>query len=107
VTNNQTGIIAAVGGGTLDHVVANQNTQEGVRVGDRIGVTAVDTIADDNGTGFAILSFRSSLSLAHSTATGNGTGVNVIAGSAISFGDNHIHGNGTDVKGTLTKVGTQ
>jgi hypothetical protein len=31
----------------------------------------------------------------------------VPGGTAISFGDNHIKGNGTDVIGTLINVGTQ
>jgi hypothetical protein len=52
---------------------------------------------------------EASLSVASSTIEGNGTGINLEAPeSATSFGDNHIKGNGTDVKGgTLTNIGTQ
>jgi hypothetical protein len=49
------------------------------------------------------------LFLAHSTVVGNTVGINISnGGSATSFGDNHIKGNGTDVKGgALKNVGTQ
>ena len=105
VTNNQTGIALDRALGTLDHVIANLN-QDGV-FADRGTITAVDTIASYNsGAGFTA-GLGASLLLARSTAT---TGVLISGGSVISFGDNHIHNNGTDVNpasGTLTNVGTQ
>jgi hypothetical protein len=88
VSRNSNGIILAVGSG---------------------GITAVETIASNNvGDGFG-LQLGGVLMLAHSSATGNGTGVNnqIGRGTVTSFGDNHIHGNGTDIHGTLIKVGTQ
>jgi hypothetical protein len=50
------------------------------------------------------------LKIGHSTVIGNAVGLRINTLSpcaAISFGDNHIKGNGTDVQGTLTNVGTQ
>jgi Right handed beta helix region len=110
VTNNETGIRASFAQGTLDHVRAFENS-DGVVVSNFAIVTAVDTVVSNNsGNGFDIAGPRAAFLLAHSTATNNGTGVFIftgLEGTAESFGDNHIAGNGTDVKGTLTKVGTQ
>jgi hypothetical protein len=110
-TQNGTGILITGGVGTLDHVVADLN-QTGVDVvGDHIinDVTAVDSIASNNAlNGFVTENRGVTLRLARTTATQNGTGVNVKTGNTvISFGDKHIAGNGTDVIGTLTKIGTQ
>ena len=81
------------------------NTDFGVAIA-KGNVAAVDTVAEKNGTGFSVS--EAGLFLAHSTAIGNGIGVSIPPNaSATSFGDNHISGNGTDVKGTLTKIGTQ
>jgi hypothetical protein len=44
--------------------------------------------------------------LVQSTATDNGTGVFVNT-DAESAGNNYIHGNGTNVAGFITPVGTQ
>ena len=106
VTNNKTGFVVGLWEGTLDHVIVSQN-QNGLLVS-RAAITAVDTIVSDNlGTGFDVNGSVSFL-LAHSTVTRNGTGVSAFfQASAFSFGDNHIKGNGTDVMGTLTKIGTQ
>jgi hypothetical protein len=109
VTNNGDGVSAQTfSGGTLDHVVAYGNKGRGVGAIKSV-ITAVDTIANNNGTGFFVANLpgTTSLFLARSTAIGNGIGVSVGSAPATSFGDNHIKGNGTDVQGTLTNVGTQ
>jgi Periplasmic copper-binding protein (NosD) len=109
VTNNQTGIDVGLAAGTLDHVTLSNNATGVVLEtpsphAPPASVTAVNTIAESNGTGFAVSGF-SNLSLARSTVIGNVVG---IRGSATSFGDNHIKGNRTDVQGgTLTNVGRQ
>ncbi|HTV34397.1 MAG TPA: right-handed parallel beta-helix repeat-containing protein [Methylocella sp.] len=105
VTNNQVGINIGFAGGTLDHVIANLNSSTGVQVADRGIVTAVDTIANDNGgSGFVVTGLRGILTLAHSTALGNnGSDVVIKTGlstSVTSFGDNHIG----SVSGNLTQV---
>jgi hypothetical protein len=107
VTNNKIGIEAVTSVADLNHVIVSFNTNVGVISTRGSAVRAVDTIADNNGDGFDVGS--GGLFLAHSTASGNAVGINILGGgSATSFGDNHIKGNGTDVKGgTLTNVGTQ
>jgi len=109
VTNNGDGVSAQTfSGGTLDHVVAYGNKGRGVGAIKSV-ITAVDTIANNNGTGFSVANLPgiTSLFLARSTAIGNSVGVSVGSAPGTSFGDNHIKGNGTDVQGTLTNVGTQ
>jgi hypothetical protein len=101
--------------GTLDHVSANKNgfgmfvDSLGASGGDF--VTAVNSAATNNtNIGFAaqrnVTQKNGVLRLAHSVATGNGTGVEIdVNGTVFSFGDNDIHGNSiTDVRGTLTPV---
>jgi hypothetical protein len=108
VTNNGDGISAeTLSGGTLDHVVAYGNSRGVAAV--KSVITAVDTIANNNGTGFSVANLPgiTSLFLARSTAIGNSVGVSVGSAPGTSFGDNHIKGNGTDVQGTLTNIGTQ
>jgi hypothetical protein len=109
VTNNGTGISAvSLSGGTLIRVVAYGNIGAGVHAVKSV-ITAVDTIANNNGTGFELLNLPGpTLFLARSTAIGNTIGVSIGGGAtATSFGDNHIKGNGTDIQGPLTNVGTQ
>jgi len=99
--------------GTLDHVVMSRNGQGGLcncpfdaSVGSN--VTAVESTASNSiaGSGFAVA--RAFLQLAHSTAVLNHVGVDVVApATAITFGDNHINENDTNVSGVLTAVGTQ
>jgi hypothetical protein len=93
--------------GTLDHVFVTENGN-GVFVGARATVLAVNSTAADNASvGFDVFN-GGILRLAHSAVTGNLQGVIVVAGSmAESAGNNVIRGNGTDVEGTLTNVGTQ
>src|SRR5262249_6180453 len=105
------GFGAGIGGGgisvALDDVVLSFN-QAGVSF-DIGTVEAIDTIAVQNGTGFEV-GPEGTLFLAHSSAIGNTTGVDLSLvtvhaprGTGTSFGDNHIKGNITDVKGgTLT-----
>ncbi len=73
-----------------------------------IGVqgTVVDSVAANNtGTGIST-GGGSYFQLARTTVAGNGTGV--AAGNVgVSFGDNHIYGNGTNLIGTLTNLGSQ
>jgi hypothetical protein len=89
------------------------------------GLRPVQQAASDNGTGFSVGGFLGPFAFVRSTITGlfiggasasfasstienNGTGINNPSGSnVISFDDNHIKLNGTDVKGTITNVGTQ
>jgi hypothetical protein len=109
VTNNGIGINATSDGLSnfeLNHVTASRNRVAGVAILSA-NVTAVDTVANKNGTGFSVGQGR--LFLAHSTVVGNGAGIDIRAlGLAVSSGDIHIRANGTDVRGgTLTRVGTQ
>ncbi len=109
--NDSAGIVVVPRGagsvqGTLDHISANKNS-EGIVVagfgGVPADVTAVDSIATNNTDVGFVAQTRGVLRLAHSAATGNNTGVS--AGSTVeSFGDNDIHGNITDISGTLTPV---
>jgi hypothetical protein len=70
-------------------------------------VVAVESLAiNNNGTGFSA-GPNGVLRLSRSAAFGNGTGVFVASGvTAESAGTNFIRGNGTDISGTLTNVGT-
>jgi nitrous oxidase accessory protein NosD len=70
-------------------------------------VTAVDSKANINGTGFRVEQ-RSILRLGHSAATRNRTGINVgAAATAVSLADNDFNGNTQDVIGTLTTLGNR
>jgi hypothetical protein len=83
IKDNGTGIFMVHASGTLNHVRVYSNT-----------------------TG--VLDSEASLLVGGSSIESNGTGIAIEGGTATSFGDNHIKGNGTDVKfGTLTNVGTQ
>jgi len=74
--------------GNLVHVVASMNTDFGVAIA-KGNVAAVDTVAEKNGTGFSVS--EAGLFLAHSTAIGNKTGVNILnLGSAVSFGERSL-----------------
>jgi hypothetical protein len=85
--------------------LANKNGN-GIEVTSGATVLAVNSTAADNGnTGFNLGDVGSVLRLAHSAATGNGTGFFVGAGTAESDGNNFINGNGADVSGTLSKFG--
>lgn len=70
-------------------------------------VVAVESLAiNNNGTGFSA-GPSGTLRLSRSVAFGNGTGVSVSSGAtAESAGTNFIRGNGTDISGTRTNVGT-
>lgn len=109
ISRNNTGISVLRAGATLDHVLLSGNKTSGVAAG-LASLTVVDTTATGNGDGFTIGSTVSSF--ARSTITANTVGIDFGSppgpGNAISFGNNHIKGNVTDVKGgTLTNVGTQ
>ena len=106
VTNNGTGISASFTATIFDHVVVHKNTF-GVSIG-RAGGTFVDTIVSNNNQVGIVVS-EGTILLGHSTVTENGTGIAVgpPGAQATSSGDNLIYNNGTNVSGTLTKVGTQ
>jgi hypothetical protein len=99
--------------GTLDHVSMNKNGGDGLVIdggftSGSVGVRSVESMANDNGIAGFVVGARAVLWLAHSAATGNNTGVSIaLFTQVISFGDNHIRGNNSDVSGTLTNVGTQ
>jgi hypothetical protein len=114
VTNNQDGItVNPFTVATLDHVVLSFNKGVGASAhgtsGGAASITAVDTVATQNGTGFSLSGRFANLFLAHSTVIGNAVGIDISGPTGgASFGDNHIKFNGTDVQGgTLTNVGTQ
>jgi hypothetical protein len=93
--------------GTLDHVTANKNGN-GIEVSGATVLAVNSTAADNDVTGFNVGDVGTVLRLAHSAATGNGTGFFVGAGTAESAGNNFIRGNGVNVfQGPLTKIGTQ
>ena len=92
--------------GVLDHVVASRS-DTGISIqtsGGGVGVTAVDSVASNNVTGFFVGS-GTTLHLNHSTATSNSFGISV-NGTARSAGNNFINGNTTNVSGTLSNDGT-
>jgi hypothetical protein len=112
VSGNNVGVSASSQGagtdqGTLDNVSVEENGH-GIFVGAHANVLAVNSAVNDNATnGFDVFN-GGVLRLTHSAVTGNLQGVIVVAGSmAESAGNNVIRGNGTDVDGTLTNVGTQ
>src|ERR1700730_12072320 len=99
--------------GTLDHVLASNNRLSGIctcsffKTSGAANVAGIKSIASNsiNGVGFDVN--NGFLQLAHSTAIQNHIGVRVLGnGTAISFGDNHINENDTNVSATLTNVGT-
>ncbi|MDQ6867223.1 MAG: right-handed parallel beta-helix repeat-containing protein [Pseudomonadota bacterium] len=116
VSDNGTGINVFTQGtgtakGTLEHVSAHRNGG-GIDVAGLAKVLAVDSTAANNTFEGFFVGSQAVLRLAHSAATGNGTGVRIDTGAtAESAGDNFIAGNGfgTDVipPGTLKNVHTQ
>jgi hypothetical protein len=108
--NFGTGIgIAGAGQSSLVNVLIKNTivTNNSIGLG-LIGVkgAVVDSVAANNtGTGIST-GGGSFFQLAHTTVAGNGTGV-TIGNVGVSFGDNHIYGNGTDLIGTLKNVGTR
>ncbi len=109
ITQNDIGIWLLRASARLDHVLLSGNKTSGVQAG-QAGLIVVDTTATGNGDGFTLNG--AGASFARSTIEANRVGINFTyppsPASAISFGDNHIKNNGTDVRGgTLTNVGTQ
>lgn len=110
VTNNNVGINLGDVNGTVDHVIASDNST-GIALGAG-SHKVVDTVITDNfGAGLRVFP-GANVFLAHSTASGNGTGVEISLAYVTSFGDNHIKGNGKDVVASppgagLVNVGTQ
>lgn len=94
--------------GTLDQVSMNQNGNGLTITGAGTTVLVVDSSATNNGQGCGV-GTGAILRLAHSSVTGNGTGVRTPAGGGIaeSFGDNFIASNVIDVDGSLVPVQPQ
>jgi hypothetical protein len=93
--------------GVLDQVAMNRNGNGLIASGSTAVFLAVDSSAANNAQGFGA-GAGAILRLAHSSVTGNSTGVRVVNGAiAESLGDNFIAGNGIDVDGTLTPVPPQ
>jgi hypothetical protein len=93
--------------GALDHVSMNENST-GLEAGGLGSVLVANSTASDNAnTGILVRS--GAARLYHSAVTGNtGNGISVDpSAAAISAGNNIIRGNGNDVRGSLTEVGTQ
>jgi Right handed beta helix region len=98
--------------GIVERVLANKNSRTGIALLQGADVTVVDSVANNNSfSGFQVTGDTGALRIAHSTATQNAIGVLVgtLFVQAVSFGDNHINGNTTDISppGNLIKVGTQ
>ena len=67
--------------------------------------TVSDSIASNNENGFYTGTITSTLIVSGSTASNNSSyGFRHINGSFISLGNNSVHGNGTDVIGTITSA---
>jgi Right handed beta helix region len=81
--DNILGVAAANINMTISNSVLSNNSNSGLRI--------------DGGTTW----------LAKTVISGNGFGVNVLAGTVNSYGDNYIRNNGTPVSGSLTPVTTQ
>jgi hypothetical protein len=98
--------------GTVDHVLASNNKLSGIcacpfLANVAANVTVVDTVASNSITGDGFAVDQGFLQLAHSTAVLNHIGVHVLSGTVVSFGDNHINENDTNVFGTVLSVGTR
>jgi hypothetical protein len=104
---------SAVVKGVLGKVTTNTNNNgilvdRGHTTGASLTVTIDDSVSFVNNFGIQSMSMpghaATSVFLARSTVTGNGTGVFIIGGTVFTYGDNDINGNITDVSGTLTPV---
>jgi hypothetical protein len=107
-SDNFTGIIVAPSGGaniqaTLNRITANNN-QNGV-VNDLGNMTIANSVMSTNGN--AGLFNNGVTWLAKTVISGNTTGINALAGTVKSYGDNYINHNGTPVSGSLTPVPMQ
>jgi len=100
---------------TIVNSVSANNLNNGITVNTTAGhlpvsVMVRDTTASNNGASGIQANGYSQIILAHSEATGNATGVYVNGSTSLilSFGDNHIYGNGVsspnNVAGTLVPV---
>jgi hypothetical protein len=86
--------------------VSNNGVGGGIVVASNATGTIVDSIVFNNNVGFSVNG--GTMRIGRSVATGNGDGVHVFSGTAVSYGDNEINGNKTiDVFGTLTPIGTR
>ena len=101
-------IISNPGGGSVVASVANSvasgNTDNGFAFGGGSVTATLDlSRASGNAAGvYTTIDAQSKLYLSRSVLTGNSTGVKNVFGAILSFQDNRIAGNGTDVSGTVT-----
>jgi len=107
VANSGNGLVLSNSGvvaGTMRDSVAAGNQGEGVlAVAGQVFFTIEESsIVDNLGDGIQTASLGSAIKVGASTIGGNGRGVNALAGSIVSFGDNHISDNGAD--GTFTST---
>jgi hypothetical protein len=88
---------------SIDRSQANQNTTGvGVQGAGPSNVLVRGTTLNNNLSGIYLGSASSLLRLAHSTVSGNVTGLSISSGTLLSYGDNNIDGNDTD--GTPTNT---
>ena len=106
LVGNNVGLLLSgfiVAGAMRDSIVGS-NTQEGVLANaSQVFFTVEESSVVNNlTTGIEVNSALATVNLAASTLSGNGTGVQALAGSIVSFGDNHINANAID--GTFTRT---
>jgi hypothetical protein len=93
------------GKATLNRITANNN-QFGVGItGSADAMIANSVISNNSSTGLGTAAGITSL--AKAVISGNAIGVNVVAGTLKSYGDNYLNDNTTPVMGSLTPVGMQ
>jgi len=86
--------------------VANSNTNNGfVASGSTAEITIDGGSSALNGTGGINVDTSAKARFSNMQIYGNGTGLLNAGGSLISFGNNRVAGNGTDVSGVVTTIG--
>ena len=106
-------IISNPGGGSVvasvSNSVASGNTEDGFAFGGGPLTATLDlSRASGNGEGiYTTIDAQSKLYVSRSVVVGNTTGVRNVFGTVLSFRDNRIAGNGTDVNGTVTTATPQ
>jgi hypothetical protein len=106
-TGNGTGVSLGGSGvvaGTMRQSIAAESAAFGVIAGaSQVFFTIEESsIIDNLNTGIRTFSSGTVLNVGASTIGGNGTGVNAVAGSIVSFGNNQMSANGTN--GTFTST---
>jgi hypothetical protein len=104
--NQGTGIVvnpSAFAQATLSRITANNNFY-GVVVGHGNATVANSVISNNSTTG---LVNGGATWLAKTVISGSPTGVNVVSGTANSYGDNYLNNNTFPLNGSLTPVSMQ